>query len=64
MKLSDVARASLSELLGDYFFISMTNRIEPWTKDSQPYKALASVQLDRPSYTDDWQREAYLHIMA
>lgn len=63
MKLTDVARASLSELLGDYFFLSMTNNIEPWAKDSEPFKALAAIQLDRPQYSDDWQREAWQHIM-
>ena len=63
MKLTDVARASLSELLGDYFFISMANRIEPWSCKSREYVTVADVRFDRPEYTDDWQREAWLHIM-
>lgn len=64
MKLTDVARASLSELLGDYFFLSMADGIEPWAKNSAPYARMASVTLDRPHYTDDWQREAWLHVMS
>lgn len=63
MKLSDVARASLSELSGDYFFLSMTCNVEPWAKNSPEFKALAAIQLDRPQYTNDWQREAWAHIL-
>lgn len=32
MKLTDVARASMSELLGDYIFIAMINKIAVWSK--------------------------------
>lgn len=64
MKLTDVARASMSELLGDFFFFAMAERIEPWAKNSQANTAFSKIGLDRPHYTDDWQREAYLHIMA
>lgn len=63
MKLTDVARASVSELLGDYFFLSMTCGIEPWSKTAETYRTLAAIQIERPQYTDDWQREAWLHIM-
>ncbi len=64
MRLTDVARASMCELLGDYHFLSMSLNIEPWARDSEPAQALAALTLDRPVYTDDWQREAWLHIMA
>lgn len=63
MKLTDVARASLSELLGDYFFLAMQHGVEPWAKTSTARQSLAAITLDRPVYTDDWQREAWLHIM-
>lgn len=63
MRLIDVARASLSELLGDYFNISMRLGIEPWSKHSEPFRYFSAIQLDRPRYTDDWDREAWLHIM-
>lgn len=53
MKLTDVARASLSELEGDYFFFDLANNIQPWSKKTEWYKKLAPVSLDRPCYTDD-----------
>lgn len=64
MKLTDVARASLSELLGDYFYLSLVNNVEPWSKTSKAYTTLAAITLDRPQYTDDWEREAWQHIMS
>lgn len=63
MRLTDVARASLSELPGDFFYFSMARGFEPWSKHSEHARAFSAIQLDRPSYTDDWQREAWLHIM-
>lgn len=63
MKLCDVARASLSELSGDFFFLSMTCNVQPWAKNSPEFKTLAAIQIDRPHYSIDWQREAWLHIL-
>ena len=63
MRLTDVARASLSELLGDFFHISMRTGTQPWSKHSEPFRRFAAIQLDRPAYTDDLDREAWLHIM-
>lgn len=63
MRLTDVARASLSELLGDFYNISMRVGCEPWSKHSEAFRRFAAIQLDRPVYTDDWDREAWLHIM-
>lgn len=63
MKLTDVARASACELHGDYLTFSLLTATEPWARTSEPYTRLAAIKLDEPLYTDDWQREAWLHIM-
>jgi len=62
MKLTDVARASLSELLGDYFHFSLMLNIEPWQKSSPQHLALNAVQLDRPNYGEDIQHDAWIHV--
>lgn len=53
MKLTDVARASLSELLGDYFFLAMINHVEPWKKNSKPYTALATIKEQNNAQAHD-----------
>lgn len=64
LKLLDVARATLSELLNDYFFWSMAEKIELWKKDSKEYRWVCESKLNRPKYRDDWTREAQQHILA
>ena len=63
MKLTDVARASISELLGDYFFLAMANHIPIWSKTSRESQYVQQIKLDRPQYTSDWQAEAATHIL-
>ena len=53
MKLTDVARASLAELENDYLNWLMRQEQTPWSVNSQEYKTVNSIQLDRPTYNDD-----------
>lgn len=62
MKLTDVARASLSELLGDFFHFSLMANIEPWPKTSAQYQSFNAIQLDLPDYGEDIQHDAWIHI--
>ncbi|MCM1451875.1 MAG: four helix bundle protein [Clostridium sp.] len=63
MKLCDVARASASELAGDYFFLLMSQQEHIWKKSENAHKFISEIKLDKPSYSDDWQSEAADHIL-
>ena len=62
MRLTDVARATLSELLNDFMAFSLTYNIEPWAKDSEQYIAFRNLQLERPNYGADIEHDAWLHV--
>ena len=62
MRLTDVARATLCELLSDFMAFSLTYNIEPWAKDSKNYQEFKSLQLERPNYGDDIERDAWIHV--
>ena len=64
MKLTDVARASLAELANDYLNWILRHECAPWSVNSQEFRAVNSVQLDRPTYRDDVQHLSSLHILA
>ena len=64
MRLTDVARATLSELLSDFMSYTLTYNIEPWAKNSENYRAFKSLQLERPNYGEDLERDAWLHVQA
>ncbi|MBR5436862.1 MAG: four helix bundle protein [Muribaculaceae bacterium] len=64
MRLTDVARATLSELLSDFMAFSLTYNIEPWAKDSEEFLNFRKLQLDKPNYGPDIERDAWLHIQA
>lgn len=63
MRLCDVARASASELGGDYFFLLMDSHEPVWRKSDSAYRFVSEMKLDKPVYTDDWQCEAADHIL-
>lgn len=46
MRLTDVARASLTELQGDYEFWLLRQRIPPWPHASPEAKAVFDIRLD------------------
>lgn len=63
MKLTDVARASLAELANDYINWLMTHEQIPWSVQSDEYKKIAYIRLDRPDYKDDVQYQSCIHIL-
>ena len=63
MKLTDVARASLSELRGDYEFVILDQNQLPWSVHSPEAKAVNAISLDTAFFTDDIVRESAKHAM-
>ncbi|HSV99727.1 MAG TPA: four helix bundle suffix domain-containing protein [Sedimentisphaerales bacterium] len=64
MKLTDVARASLSELRGDYEMVILDRGGLPWSVHSQEAKAVNAVSLDTASFEDDMVHESARHALA
>ena len=58
MKLHDVARASITELKGDYFNFLLYHGEKPWAKDSKEYKYVTNIECDKPTLKNDWDVEA------
>jgi four helix bundle suffix protein len=58
MKLTDVARASLSELRGDYEVFIIDRGELPWSVHSPEAKAVNAVSLDPPPFADDMVHES------
>ncbi|MEA3508065.1 MAG: four helix bundle suffix domain-containing protein [Synergistota bacterium] len=63
MKLTDVARASLSELRGDYEIFILDHKQLPWSVHSPEAKAVNSVSLDSPPFSDDMVHESAKHSL-
>lgn len=64
MKLTDVARATLSELANDYLNWLLRQECIPWSVNSPEYQVVNSVHLDRPDYKDDVLHKSSIHILA
>ena len=64
MRLTDVARASLAELQGDYLNWLLKKEQVPWPQRSPETQAVFSLRLDRPAYGDDVLHDAGVHILA
>lgn len=63
MKLTDVARATLSELANDYLNWLLRQESTPWSIHSVEYRAVCAIHLDRPDYNDDVQHKSSIHIL-
>lgn len=63
MRLTDVARASLSELANDYINWILLHEKAPWSVKSSEHREVTSIQLDRPTYKEDVQYESSVHII-
>lgn len=63
MKLTDVARASLSELRGDYEILIIDREQLPWSVHSPEAKAVNAVSLDIAPFTDDLVHESAKHAL-
>ena len=64
MKLTDVARATLSELANDYLNWLLRQESIPWSNNSSEHKAVSNIPLDRPEYIDDVLHKSSIHILA
>lgn len=63
MKLTDVARASLSELRGDYEIFILDRGELPWSAHSAEAKAVNAISLDPPPFKDDMVHESAKHAL-
>lgn len=63
MKLTDVARATLSELANDYLNWLLKHEQLPWSIHSTEYAAVASTRFDKPEYQDDVLYQSSIHIL-
>lgn len=63
MKLTDVARASLSELRGDYEIVILDRSQLPWSVHSPEAKAVNAISLDPAPFTDDMVHESAKHAL-
>lgn len=64
MKLTDVARATLSELANDYLNWLLRQESIPWSVHSSEYQTVSNIRLDRPDYNDDVLHKSSIHILA
>jgi four helix bundle suffix protein len=63
MKLTDVARASLSELRGDYEIFILDRQQLPWSVHSPEAKAVNAISLDAAPFTDDMVHQSARHAL-
>jgi len=63
MKLTDVARASLSELRGDYEIFILDRGELPWSAHSPEARAVNAISLDLAPFTDDMVHESAKHAL-
>jgi four helix bundle suffix protein len=63
MKLTDVARASLSELRGDYEVFILDRGELPWSVHSPEARAVNAISLDQPPFADDMVHESAKHAL-
>lgn len=63
MKLTDVARASLSELRGDYEIFILDRGQIPWSVHAAEAKAVNAVSLDDPPFKGDMVHESAKHAL-
>jgi four helix bundle suffix protein len=63
MKLTDVARASLSELRGDFEIVILDRDQLPWSVHSPDAKAVNAVSLDPAQFSEDVIHESAKHAL-
>jgi len=63
MKLTDVARASLGELRGDYEILILVRNQLPWSVHSPDAKAVNAVSLDAAPFAEDMVHESAKHAL-
>jgi restriction system protein len=63
MKLTDVARASLSELRGDYEVFILDRGQLPWSVHDSEAQAINAITLDEAPFHDDMVHESAKHAL-
>lgn len=63
MKLTDVARASLAELRGDFEISILDQNQLPWSVHSAEAKAINAISLDPPAFENDVVHESARHAL-
>lgn len=63
MKLTDVARASLSELRGDYEVLIIDSGELPWSAHSEEARAVNAISIDPAPFQDDMVHESAKHAL-
>ncbi|HOZ49619.1 MAG TPA: four helix bundle suffix domain-containing protein [Candidatus Hydrogenedentes bacterium] len=63
MKLTDVARASLSELRGDYEIWILDSDQVPWSAHASEAEAVNAISLDPAAFDDDMVHESAKHAL-
>ncbi len=64
MRLTDVARASLAELSGDFINWLLRQGKAPWGKSTPEAREIYSIRLDKPHYGEDVVHDACVHILS
>lgn len=62
MKLTDVARGSCHELMGDYLNFMMRFNLNAWESTDSRFRQVLATRLDRPNYGEDFINDAMMHI--
>ena len=63
MRLTDVARAGLSELANDYLNWLLHGEDVPWSVKYEEHRTITAIQFDPPTYKDDVQHLSSIHIL-
>lgn len=62
MRLTDVARASAHELMGDFINYMMRHSLAAWSTSDPRFHSVINFQLDKPAYGEDFISDAINHI--
>lgn len=62
MRLTDVARASSHELMGDFMNFMMRHSLAAWATDDRRFLSVINLQLDKPVYGNNFISDAMYHI--
>lgn len=63
MRLIDVSRASIDELLGDYFNFLLRRKADVWAIGNPDRESIWRIELDRPYYSNSLFHDAAAHIL-
>ena len=62
MRLTDVARASSHELMGDFVNFMMRHSLTAWASDDHRFLSVINLKLDKPQYGVNFIADAMNHI--